>query len=184
MPYRRSTQFLAAAATSTTGAAPPSNRRSSHHGPRTRSRAASCSTLGTVTDTISPRCSNRARWRASRASVLTRSPDARCNFDGAATTQSTAPRSGTEPERTRSGQPHRPPSPGQATIGSIPGSLHASALTGARTVPRSAYPSRTPPPIVRAHPTRHSYAEDSLGPPTSCGSSGQDLWLYRPGPTS
>jgi hypothetical protein len=27
---------------------------------------------------------------------------------------------------------------------------------------------------VRAHPTQHSYAEPSLGCPTSCGSTGQD----------
>jgi hypothetical protein len=39
---------------------------------RTKSRAASCSMLGIVTATISPRCSNRAKCRASRASVLTR----------------------------------------------------------------------------------------------------------------
>ena len=30
------------------------------------------------------------------------------------------------------------------------------------------------PPIVRAHPNRHSYAEPSLGPPHICGSTGQD----------
>ena len=39
---------------------------------RTKSRAASCSMLGIVTATISPRCSNRAKCRASRASVITR----------------------------------------------------------------------------------------------------------------
>src|SRR4051794_39499372 len=55
---------------------------------RTRSRAASCSTLGTATATISPRCSRRARCRASRTSVFTRSPHGRCNLDGAATWQS------------------------------------------------------------------------------------------------
>jgi hypothetical protein len=55
---------------------------------RTKSRAASCSTLGIVTATISPRCSNRAKCRASRASVLTPSPEGRCSFEGAATTQS------------------------------------------------------------------------------------------------
>jgi hypothetical protein len=55
---------------------------------RTKSRAASCSTLGMATATISPKCSSRAKCRASRASVLIRSPEGRCSFDGAATTQS------------------------------------------------------------------------------------------------
>src|SRR5664279_4147822 len=53
---------------------------------RTRSRAASCATVGTTTGVISSRRSNRARCWASLASVLTRSPDGRCSFDGAATT--------------------------------------------------------------------------------------------------
>jgi len=33
---------------------------------------------------------------------------------------------------------------------------------------------RTRPPNARAHPIRYSYADSSLGPPTSCGSTGQD----------
>src|SRR6476619_7085926 len=45
------------------------------------SRAASCSTVGMATATISPRCSSRAKCRASRASVLTRSPEGRCTLD-------------------------------------------------------------------------------------------------------
>ncbi len=49
------------------------------------SRAASCTTLGTVTDVTSSNRSNRARCIASRASVLTRSPDGRCSFEGVAT---------------------------------------------------------------------------------------------------
>ena len=49
------------------------------------SRAASCATLGTLTDVTSSNRSNRARCIASRASVLTRSPDGRCSFEGAAT---------------------------------------------------------------------------------------------------
>ena len=53
---------------------------------RTRSRAASCSTLGTATAVTSPSRSSRARCTASLASVLTRSPEGRCSFDGAATT--------------------------------------------------------------------------------------------------
>jgi hypothetical protein len=39
---------------------------------------------------------------------------------------------------------------------------------------RSAHPIHTQPQIVRAHPNQRSYAEPSLGPPTSCGSTGQD----------
>ena len=52
---------------------------------RTRSRAFSWSTLGTDTAVNSSSRSSRARWTASLASVLTRSPDGRCNFDGATT---------------------------------------------------------------------------------------------------
>ena len=43
--------------------------------------------LGIVTAVICPRCSSRAKCAASRASVLTRSPAGRINFDGAATSQ-------------------------------------------------------------------------------------------------
>jgi hypothetical protein len=41
--------------------------------------------VGIRTDTISSSRSNRARRRASRASVFTRSPARRCSFDDAAT---------------------------------------------------------------------------------------------------
>ncbi len=51
----------------------------------TMSRAASCATLGTLTDVTSSNRNNRARCIASRASVLTRPPDGRCSFEGAAT---------------------------------------------------------------------------------------------------
>jgi hypothetical protein len=53
---------------------------------RTRSLAASCSTLGTRTGTNWSIRSRFAGCRASRASVLTRSPGGRCSFDGATTT--------------------------------------------------------------------------------------------------
>jgi len=56
---------------------------------RTRSRAASYAAVGTAIATISPSRSNRARCSASFASVFTRSPEGRCNFDGAATTHGT-----------------------------------------------------------------------------------------------
>ncbi len=56
---------------------------------RTKSRAPSCATVGTTTGVISPNRSNLARCTASLASVLTRSPDGRCSFDGAATTHRT-----------------------------------------------------------------------------------------------
>ena len=46
-----------------------------------------------------------------------------------------------------------------------------------KTPHRYPRPTRTPPPIVRAHPTRRSYAEPSLGPPTSCGFTRQDRFL-------
>ncbi len=45
--------------------------------------------LGTVTDVTSSRRNNRAKCTASLASVLTRSPEGRCSFDGAATTHRT-----------------------------------------------------------------------------------------------
>jgi hypothetical protein len=51
-----------------------------------RSRAASCATLGTATSVTSPRRNSRARCTASPASVFTRSPDGRCSLDGIATT--------------------------------------------------------------------------------------------------
>ncbi len=49
------------------------------------SLAPSCATLGTVTDVTPSNRSSRARCIASRASVLTRSPEGRCSFEGAAT---------------------------------------------------------------------------------------------------
>jgi len=56
---------------------------------RTRSRAASCDSLGTLTVTISPNRSSLAMCSASRASVFTRSPTGRCSFEGASTSQRT-----------------------------------------------------------------------------------------------
>ena len=56
---------------------------------RTRSRAASCDSLGTPTETTSSRRSSRARCNASRASVFTRAPAGRCNFEGATTSHLT-----------------------------------------------------------------------------------------------
>ena len=53
------------------------------------------------------------------------------------------------------------------TTGSSPRSLRDSGSTAAETPHRFPGPTHTRPPIVRAHPTRHSYAESSLGPPTS-----------------
>src|SRR6185312_13749761 len=45
--------------------------------------------------------------------------------------------------------------------------LRDPASTATRTPRRSHRPTRTPPPTARAHPTRHSYADSPLGPPTS-----------------
>jgi len=47
--------------------------------------------------------------------------------------------------------------------------------TVAGTPRRYPHPKHPQRPIAHAHPTQHSYAESSLGPPTSCGSTGQDL---------
>ena len=59
---------------------------------RTRSRSASSSRPGTRTGCSLPASSNRASSSASRRSVLTRSPDPRGIFDGAATTHPTSRR--------------------------------------------------------------------------------------------
>jgi hypothetical protein len=56
---------------------------------------------------------------------------------------------------------------GTIAQGDIAGSARDPGSTGARTALRSARPAHTRPPIARAHPHRHSYAEASLGPPTS-----------------
>jgi hypothetical protein len=81
---------------------------------RTKSRAASCSMLGTATATISPRCSNRARCRASRTSVLIRSPDGRCTLDGAATRHSMPSLVRCRARPNPSARPHRSPRPDPA----------------------------------------------------------------------
>src|SRR5579884_258889 len=69
--------------------------------------------------------------------------------------------------QTRSDQPHRSPRLAAATRRSIPGSLDDSVSADARTPHRFPGPNHTPPPIARAHPNQHSYAETPLGPPTS-----------------
>ena len=84
-PCHRSRRSRAAAAVSTADAGLASNPAGLTSRARTRSRAASSAGVGIRTDTISSSRSNRARCRASRASVFTRSPAGRCSFDDAAT---------------------------------------------------------------------------------------------------
>jgi hypothetical protein len=56
---------------------------------RTRSRAASCSRLGTVTGVISPQPQQPGQQQRVFRVGFTRSPAGRCSFDGAATTHRT-----------------------------------------------------------------------------------------------
>ena len=56
---------------------------------RTRSLAASVSTSGTVTATISPKCNNRARVQSIGLPIFTRWAEGRCSFGGTATRHST-----------------------------------------------------------------------------------------------
>ena len=153
----RSRRSLAAAAASTTDAAPVirSPRQSSRA--RTRSRAASCATAGNVTSTISPSWSNRAKSNASRASVLTRSPGARCILDGAATRHMEPDRQQSPgPDRTRSAPPHRSPRPDPATTAT---SRRISPVIRAQPalehLARHPVQAHTRPPIGRAHRARH-----------------------------
>jgi hypothetical protein len=134
-------------------------------------------TLGTVTSTICPKCSNRAGCAASRASVR---PGPQLG-----TAVSTAPRPDNQsrrratpgPIRTQSAPPHRSPPLVRATRQSIPRSPGDPDTTAAGKPRRYLRPIHTPRPIVRAHPSRCSYAEPSLG-------LHPHLWLYRPGPNS
>src|SRR5208283_220906 len=61
-----------------------------------------------------------------------------------------------------------------------PGSPDDPGTTAAEIPHRCPDPTRMPPPIARAHPTRRSYDNSSLGPPTSCGSTGQDHPVGNP----
>ena len=151
-PYRRSTQFPDATTASTPDAGPGSNHPGRHPGPRTRSRAASCCTDGTVTETISSSRNSLARCIASRASVLTLSPAGRWIFDGAAISH-LIPMSHTPgPSRTRSDPLRRPPPMAQAVTEPTRGRRRFPGPT----VPGTPHPSRRrsppQPQIVRAHP--------------------------------
>jgi hypothetical protein len=75
---------------------------------------------------------------------------------------------------------HEPGRAGPADHASIPRSPGDPESTGVRTPHRSHHPGDTRPPIARAHPTQHSYDNSSLGPPTSCGSTGQDHAVGNP----
>src|SRR6476619_7085925 len=72
-----------------------------------------------------------------------------------------------EPDQSRSGPPHRPPLPAPAATGSSHKLLRGSVSAAAEKSHRFLGPIHTRPPIVRAHPTRRSYDDVSLGPPTS-----------------
>ena len=62
----------------------------------------------------------------------------------------------------------RPQPPARAMTGSSRGSRLGPASAAAEEPHLFPGPIRTRPPSVRAHPTRHSYADTSLGPPTCC----------------
>ena len=68
----------------------------------------------------------------------------------------------------------RPQPPARAMTGSSRGSRLGPASAAAEEPHLFPGPIRTRPPSVRAHPTRHSYADTSLGPPTCCVHTGQD----------
>ncbi len=126
--------------------------------------------VGIVTEVICPRCSNRAKWGG--VTVLTRSPAGRINFDGAATSQAIPAAVNERAIRTRSGRPHRSVPSGQADhrVKRLSPRDRESSVAG--TPRRCPHPKHTQRPIAHAHSTQHSYAESSLGPPTSCGSTG------------
>ena len=126
---------------------------------------------------ISPRCSNRARCRASRASVLTRSPAGRCSFDGAATTHS-IPAADQEP-----GQPE------PRRTGLIDHRHRAAAATAiqARISSRSGVNRRSnTSPVSPIQSTRHNRSCVHIQPNTRTLNLHwglPHLWLYRPGPS-
>src|SRR5664280_2959755 len=140
---------------------------------RTRSRAASCATVGTTTGVISSRRSNRARCWASLASVLTRSPDGRCSFDGAATTHRMLWSVRTGPARSRSVRPRTPPRPGRAAPAASPAPPRAADPAGPGTSRLCWHRYRRPPPTLRARPDRRSYALAAPGPPATVGTTDQ-----------
>jgi hypothetical protein len=141
---------------------------------RTRSRAASCATVGTSTGTISPSRSNRASSSASRASVLTRSPEGRCSFEGARPRTSPRGCAGAGQARSRSGRPRRSPRPDPATAAASPRPPRAAGTTAPARARPCRRPSRSRRPNGRAHPARHTYAHAPPGPPRNC-------WIGRPG---
>jgi len=88
-PFRRSTQFLGVEAVSRRDAGQTLGPRAHPREPAPGLGPLPVPCWGIVTSAISPKCNTRARCRASRVSVLTRSPVGRCSFEGAASTQVT-----------------------------------------------------------------------------------------------
>src|SRR3954451_15909726 len=76
-------------------------------------------------------------------------------------------RSTPAPTRNRSDRPHRSPPPAPVTPAPSPGFLDGLGTTVGGTPHPCPHPLHPPPPYVRAHPPRCSYAEPSLGPPST-----------------
>src|SRR5450756_687102 len=141
---------------------------------RTRSRAASCATVGTTTGVISSRRSNRARCWASLASVLTRSPDGRCSFDGAATTHRMlwSVRNRASPE---------PVGPASYTTATGPGSSRSQPSTASGCGPSRA---RNISPVLASIPQATTDLACTSRPTlvrSRCTGTSRNCRHYRPG---
>ena len=120
-----------------------------------------------------PTATTCARCSASRASVFTRSPAGRCNFDDAATSHRT-------PAAVNARANPNPVGPDSYTTAHGPGSLTdpLEDLGVRRRQPRPKHLTglgrRSPPrpPTGHAHPAQHSYAHQTPGPPSH-------MWIGR-----
>src|SRR5664279_4968816 len=140
---------------------------------RTRSRAASCATVGTTTGVISSRRSNRARCWASLASVLTGRRTAAAASTAPLPRTGCCGRSETGPARSRSVRPRTPPRPGRAAPAASPAPPRAADPAAPGTSRLCWHRYRRPPPTLRARPDRRSYALAAPGPPATVGTTDQ-----------
>ena len=79
------------------------------------------------------------------------------------------PRSAPGTARTPSGRPHTSPPPSPAGHAPTAGSRHGHGVNRALNTSPVTPSTPPPPPIVRAHPVPHSYAQKTPGPPTHVG---------------
>ena len=169
-PRRHPTRARDAAATSTRDGGYASSPSAPSSRARTRSRAASSTSVGTRTACRSPTRKSRTNRSASRRSVLTRSPDARAIRLGAATTHAIPDISHARARPYPVGPASYATRTGLSSVNShstIRSVRAAHASTEAHPSPRRA---RTPRPTGHAHPTRSSYRHPS-GASRKCGST-------------